>query len=254
MQLRILFFPFLAGAVLLTACKHPGGSGQLGESMDSLVSGQYDKWNDRDSSETKADPIKSGIIYMVSTQPIHGSDVERTIYFDDYGHKRYTETVTSIKVGEQRVTTTQITLDVDGMSYKYDPEKKTGFQSKSSTGFNPTQIDFTRLDKMTMEDFGIKTEGKETVAGKECVIYSINYPAMNFTGRYAVWNNLPLHEEFKTADFGYEYIATKLVENANIEPSRFLVPSDITFAESGSRIESTSTGSIDSVLNQAPKQ
>src|SRR6478672_9473615 len=111
MQLRILFFPFLAGAFFVTACKHPGGGGQLGESMDSLVSGQYDKWNDRDSSETKADPMKSGIIYMVSTQPIHGSDVERTIYFDDYGHKRYTETVTSIKVGEQRVTTTQITLD-----------------------------------------------------------------------------------------------------------------------------------------------
>ena len=199
--------------------------------LDHMVSDKLDEYEDRDSVETHADPIKSGIIYMESTAPIHGSDVERVIYFDDYGNKKRTETTTIINVKDQRVTTTNITIDADGYSYKYDPEKQFGNKSKISKSFNPTQIDFTRLDKMTMEDFGIKSEGRETVAGKECVVYTINYPAMNFRGRYAVWNNLPLREESGTADFNYEYIATKLEENVGIPPEKFIVPAHIEFQE-----------------------
>lgn len=225
------FLPFVAIMLFVVACKQPGQEGQMHREMDNMVSDKMDEWRDRDSLETHADPIKSGVIYMESTAPIHGSDVERVIYFDDYGHKRRTEMTTIINVKNQRVTTTNITIDVDGYSYKYDPEKKFGSKSKISKSFNPTQIDFTRLDKMTMEDFGIKSEGRETVAGKECVVYTINYPAMNFKGRYAVWNNLPLREESGTADFNYEYIATKLEENVSIPESKFAIPGDVEFQE-----------------------
>lgn len=226
-----LFALALSFTALSFGCNQPGAEGQMHEELDHIVSDKLDEWNDRDSLEVHAEPIESGILQMVSTAPIHGSDVERVIYFDDYGRKKRTETTTIIRVNDQRVTTTQIAIDVDGYSYKYDPEKKFGNKSKISKGFNPTQIDFTRLDRMTMEDFGIKAEGTETVAGKECVVYTINYPAMNFKGRYAVWNNLPLREASGTADFNYEYIATKLEENAIVPPSMFEVPAHIEFQE-----------------------
>ena len=252
--MRINSFVCVITLVVFVACK-PERSGRLEENMDEIVSDKYDELNDRNSAETTADHIKSGIIYMQSTQPIHGSDVERVIYFDDYGRKRRTETTTIIRAGEHRVTTTNITLDVDGYSYKFDPEKTIGYRAKVSKGFNPTQIDFTRLDKLTMEDFGIKSVGTETVAGKECVVYTIDYPAMGFSGRYAVWNNLPLHEEFRTADFGYEYIATKLDENANIPNEKFVVPSNIEFHDAASPRQIMPSGAaVDSALQQAVQQ
>src|SRR5437870_3340511 len=93
---RISFVNALVATILISisACREPGTTGEMREGMDTLIGKQYDKWNDRDSAQTHASPIESGIIYMQSTQPIRGSDVERTVYFDDYGRKRYTETVT----------------------------------------------------------------------------------------------------------------------------------------------------------------
>jgi hypothetical protein len=251
MRFSILLIASLPVFALLFGCQQPGNDGNLGGGIDTLIGNKYDEWNDRDSAETHVNQIQSGIIHMKSTRPIHGSDVERVIHFDDYGHKRRTETTTIIRVGEQRVTTTQITLDVDGVSYKFDPEKKIGYRSKISRSFNPTQIDFTRLDKITMEDFGIKRAGSENVAGKDCIVYTIDYPAMNFKGRYAVWNNLPLHEEFSTADFGYEYLADKLEDNADIPESVFAVPADIEFQDAASPQETPSdAAAVDSMLRQ----
>jgi hypothetical protein len=176
--------------------------------------------------------IKSGIIYMKSTKPIHGSDIERTIYFDDYGNKRRVETVTVINAAGQRITTTQITLDVDGNSYSFNPEKKNGYITKINRNFNPTQIDFSKIDANTMQQFGIEKQGTEMIAGKPCTIYSIKYEAMNFNGLYSVWNNIPLREISRTLDFGYEYVAYKVEDNVNLNSSYFTIPNDIEFQES----------------------
>src|SRR5687768_13603343 len=66
---RMHFFPFrfllvaLVVAIFFAACKQPGAEGEMNEQLDNIVSDKYDEWNDRDSSETHANPIKSGIIY-----------------------------------------------------------------------------------------------------------------------------------------------------------------------------------------------
>ncbi len=176
--------------------------------------------------------IKSGIIYMKSTKPIHGSDIERTIYFDDYGTKRRVETVTVIEAAGQRVTTTQVTLDIDGHSYSFNPEKKTGYITKISRNANPTQLDFSKIDANTMQEFGIEEQGTEIIAGKLCTIYSINYEAMNFNGLYSIWNNIPLREISRTLDFGYEYVAYKVEDNVTVSNTYFTIPTDIDFQES----------------------
>lgn len=182
--------------------------------------------------EIQPDGIKSGIIYMKSTKPIHGSDVERTIYFDDYGNKRRVETTTITYAKGERVATTQVVIDVDGYSYSFNPEKKTGYRTKTNRNLNPTQIDFSKIDANTMQQFGIEKQGTEIIAGKLCTIYTISYEAMNFNGVYSVWNNLPLREISKTLDFGYEYVATKVEENVKVNDTWFQIPSEIDFQES----------------------
>ncbi len=176
--------------------------------------------------------IRSGIIYMKSTKPIHGSDVERTIYFDEYGTKRRVETTTVIYAKGERVSTTQVIIDVDGYSYSYNPEKKTGYRTKTNRNLNPTQIDFSKIDANTMQQFGIQKQGTEIIAGKLCTVYTISYDAMNFNGVYSIWNNLPLREISKTLDFGYEYVATKVEENVSVNNLWFQIPSEIDFQES----------------------
>ncbi len=189
------------------------------------------------SEFNNADPlspqeIRSGIIYMKSVRPIHGSDIERIIYFDDYGIKRRIETTTIMNTSKQRVTTTQITINTDGYSYSFNPEKKTGYRTKVNRNMNPMQIDFSKIDANTMQQFGIEKQGTEMIAGKLCTIYSIKYEAMNFNGRYSIWNNIPLREVSQTLDFGYEYVAEKVEENVPVKSSLFEIPTDIEFQES----------------------
>lgn len=194
-------------------------------------SGTYEMEPDNaDALQTK--PIKSGIIYMKSTKPIHGSDIERNIYFDEYGTKRRVETTSIIMAKGERISTTQITIDVDGYSYSFNPEKKTGYRTKTNRSLNPTQIDFSKIDANTMQQFGIEKRGTEIIAGKLCTIYTISYDAMNFSGVYSVWNNIPLREVSKTLDFGYEYVATRVEENVPAKKEWFDIPSDIDFQES----------------------
>jgi hypothetical protein len=185
-----------------------------------------------ESSHSNPDSIKSGIIYMKSTTPIGGSDVEKIIYFDNYGAQKRTETIARMKVNDQEISNTHIVIDADGYSNTFDPETKLGRKTRISKTFNPTQINFANIDKQTMQLFGIRKEGVETVAGKNCDIYTIEYPTMdNFKGRYSVWNNIPLHETSSTSEFGYEYIATKVDENVDIQPIMFLVPDSIQLTE-----------------------
>ena len=200
--------------------------------------------------DSTLDKIKSGIIYMKSTKPIMGSDVTRTIYFDDYGKKKRTETVTSMKAGNQTVSSSQVSIDAEGYNYNYDPEKKFGYRSTINHSFNPTQINFSELDEYTMQEFGIKNEGTETIVGKNCNVYTIAYEPMNFKGRYAIWNNIPLREQSATSDFGYEYLTEKLVENIELESTLFIVPDSISITDmSASEI----MGKSENTQSQIPK-
>ncbi|MFN5213159.1 MAG: hypothetical protein ACK5DY_00950 [Bacteroidota bacterium] len=191
---------------------------------------EQNEWSNAEAGPSES--IKSGIIHMNSSKPIHGSDIERIIYFDDYGAKRRVETTTLIEAAGQRITTTQITIDIEGFSYSFNPEKKTGYKTAINKNLNPTQLDFSKIDANTMQQFGIEKKGTEIIAGKVCTIYTINYDAMNFSGQYSVWNTITLREITRTADFGYEYVASKVEENVPIKPTYFEVPNEIDFQES----------------------
>lgn len=241
-------FCYLALSLMLIGCDQASRDIDFIDAGDSLAAEKFSEWGSEDS--LGGNPIKSGIIYMVSTKPIYGSEVTRTIYFDDYGKLKRTETVTELKVGNQSVTTTQITIEKDGRSYKYDPEKKTGFVSKMGQEFNPTQIDFSKIKKIEMEEFGIKKVGTEEIAGKLCIIYTIDYPALGFKGRYSIWNSLPLREQFSTSDFGYEYVATRLVEDKVIPIEMFNIPKDIEFQDAASSRSIYSPAFIDTMMEE----
>ena len=103
--------------------------------------------------------LKSAIIKMKSSRQVLGSDVESTIYFDDYGDKYCSITDTKLQYKNTLIVTSSITITRNDYTYSYNPEKKSGTKSKNKGNFNPMHFDFAKMDKQSMASNGVTRQG-----------------------------------------------------------------------------------------------
>ncbi len=181
-------------------------------------------------SERKYD-LKSVIIELKSTKQVLGSDIETTIYIDDYGDKYCNITDTKLKYKNTTIVTRSVSITKNDFTYTYNPEKKIGTKSKNKGNFSPMHIDFARMDPQSMETNGISKEGESECLGRICEVYVLENAALEMSGRYEVWNKIPLKLFTRIGESQMEMAATDLKENPEIPEVFFDIPKDIEFTD-----------------------
>lgn len=173
--------------------------------------------------------LNSVIVSLKSTAPLAGSDVYTKIYIADSGRKYCSVTDTKLTYQEHEIVSTEISVTTNGFIYTYNPEKRTGIKYVNTKKSHPLIIDFASLDLLQMEAQGIEYNGKETILGKECQVFTLNKPELKMEGRYCVWQTIPLRYRTIIGDLDLEMVATKVEENVSIPKNIFLIPDNIKF-------------------------
>lgn len=167
--------------------------------------------------------IKSGIVEY-STKAM-GTEVNQTLYFDDYGAKEATET--SMEMAGYKSNT--LNINKGEYTYTLDMNTKTGTKHKIiPTGVD---IDFNNLSKELEKEMNLQKMGKESFAGKECEKYTIDYKDMQMKGSFLVWKGIALKSDFNLSTMKTEMIANNIQENVNIPSSKFEIPANFKITE-----------------------
>lgn len=173
--------------------------------------------------------LKSGIVTM-KTETM-GQEIATTIYFDDYGKKEYQETLMEMEVVKgQKIKVRSVSLvPGDGYRYQIDMEKKEGKKMKDYGGGSSSNIDVKSMSDKMIKEYGIKKEDNETIAGKDCEVYSMD--GNMGKGRFANWQGISMKMDATMMKMKIEMKATKIEENVVIPASRFEVPKDVKMTE-----------------------
>ncbi len=182
--------------------------------------------------------LKSAIIKLKSSKQILGSDIETTIYLDDYGDKYCNKTDTKLKYKNTTIVTSSVSITKNDFTYTYNPEKKSGAKSKNKGNFNPMHVDFGKMDKQSLETNGITKEGETECLGRICEVYVMENPALEMSGRYEVWNKIPLKFSTKIGNSQMEMYAVEVQENPIIPENIFDLPDDIEFIDAANPLAS----------------
>ena len=146
---------------------------------------------------TKYYGIKSGTIKI--EMDMMGQTIPSTIYFDDYGAKQ----ATSISMMGMEMTQ----INKDGKMYLVNKGEK----SVQEMPQQQQQVNYLNLTDEVIAKNKIKEVGKETVAGKECTIYTLEMSQMGQTAKatVSVWNGIAMKTNIDAGGFA---ITTKVVE------------------------------------------
>jgi hypothetical protein len=224
-KLMILFSAISIAAFV--ACS--GGSSKSGDDKDTTKTA--------DSTKTSGQPgakytLKSGIIYQ--DMETMGMVYKVNMYFDDYGAKECVETKGTMDMGiAGKVETSSIMITKDGYVYQIDLSTKTGTKSKvlANQKGKSDNIDFNNLTEAAMKEMHITKEGTETVLGKTCDKFKMDYADMNLKSSYCVWDGIALKYEMNMAGITAKTTATKIEENVSVPAEKFEVPKDIKLTE-----------------------
>ena len=155
--------------------------------------------------------IKSGTITMETE--VMGQKIESTSYFDDYGRLEASKTSS---FGMETYV-----ISRDGKVYLVNKATKQVQEM-------PVQetINYQDLTDEVISKYKIQEVGHETVAGKECVKYTLESSQMGQRVKVtlSVWSGIPLKTVTSTGGMEMTATATKLVEG-DVDPSIFTIPS-----------------------------
>lgn len=194
--------------------------------------------------------LKSAIIKLKSARQVLGSDIETTIYIDDYGDKYCNITDTKLKYKNTTIVTSSVSITKNDFTYIYNPEKKTGTKSRNKGNFNPMHIDFAKMDAQSLVSNGISKTGESECLGRICEVYVMDNPALEMSGRYEVWNKIPLKYFTKIGTSQIEMYAVELQENPILPVNIFDLPKDVEFIDVANPLASPSEPALsDSLLN-----
>ena len=155
--------------------------------------------------------IKSGTIKM--EMDMMGQVITNTVYFDDFGAKQATE------MNMMGMEMTQIRKD-DKM---YLVNK--GERSVQEMPMQQQQINYLNLTDEVIAKNKIKEVGKETVAGKECTIYTTEISQMGQTAKatVSVWNGIAMKSVIDAGGFGITQKAVEVKEGP-VDAAIFEIP------------------------------
>jgi hypothetical protein len=155
--------------------------------------------------------IKSGKITTVTE--MMGQKIESPSWFDDYGARVIS------KASANGMEITQIIRD--GKTYMVN-------HSAKQVQEMPTQesINYLNMDEAAIAKYKIVEDGKETVAGKECIRYKIEVSQMGQTAKMtvSVWQGFPMKMTTNTMGMDITTTITEVTE-CEVAASLFEIPS-----------------------------
>lgn len=202
------------------------------------ANGQKDSTNVTTNSEVKTDAkkkygIKSAIVtYKTETMGMKNSQM---LYFDDFGAKEATYTITELELMGQKSRKVNVEMIKDGFRYSFELENKINGVDKtvkevrkeaiSSSAITGSSYAYTAMTEEIKKEYEYKDEGKETVAGVEGNKFSLKMGKTRMTG--VVYNNVML----KTVMDMITITAEKFEEGASIPADKFEIPADYKVVE-----------------------
>ena len=154
--------------------------------------------------------IKSGS--YKTEMDMMGQVITNTTYFDDYGAKE----VTSMSMMGMEMTQ----LMKDGTMYLINKGEKSVQEMPGRESIN-----YLNLTDEVIAKNKIKEIGKETVAGKECTIYTAEISQMGQTAKatVSVWNGIAMKSSIDMGGFAMEQKVVEVTEGP-VDASLFEVP------------------------------
>ena len=155
--------------------------------------------------------IKSGRFTLVSE--VMGQKVESKNYFDDYGNLQ--ASVTSA-FGMELTT-----ISRDGKTYMVNAAAKQVQEMPVQESVN-----YLDLTDEVVAKYKIKEVGNETVAGKECVKYTMEVSKMGQTAHLtvSVWQGIPMKTVTSVSGTDVAATITEIIEEP-VDAALFTVPS-----------------------------
>ena len=155
--------------------------------------------------------IKSGT--YKTEMDMMGQTITNTVYFDDFGAKE----ATSMSMMGMEMTQ----INKDGKMYLVNKGEK----SVQEMPQQQQSINYLNLTDEVIAKNKIKETGKETVAGKECTVYTYEMSQMGQTVKVtaSIWNGIAMKT---TIDMGGFAMTTKVVEvtEGPVDAALFEVP------------------------------
>jgi len=174
--------------------------------------------------------IQSGIITMKIEVTGMKSPMNSTVYFDNYGNRECTETISSIDMGNGNTSKSHhLSFNANGYLYQVNLISKTGTKSKYNPKVMTGGFSFAGLTDNMKKQFNIKNEGTSVILGKQCELYSMHSSDMK--GTFAVWKNLTLNLTTETNGMITRVTTIKLQDNVQIPKDKFTVPKDVKITE-----------------------
>ena len=154
--------------------------------------------------------IKSGTIK--TEMDMMGQTITNTTYFDDYGAKQ----ATSMSMMGMEMTQ----ISKDGKMYMINKGEKSVQEMPAQQSIN-----YLNLTDEVIAKNKIKEIGKETVAGKECTVYTAEISQMGQTAKatVSVWNGIAMKSVIDAGGFS---ITQKVVEvkEGPVDAAMFEIP------------------------------
>ena len=155
--------------------------------------------------------IKSGS--FKTEMDMMGQTITQTTYFDDYGAKQ------STSMNMMGMEMTQIVMD--GKNYLVNKGEK----SVQEMPMQQQSVNYLNLTDEVIAKNKIKEVGKETVAGKECTVYTAEISQMGQTAKatVSVWNGFAMKSSI---DMGGFAMNQKIVEvnEGPVDAAKFEIP------------------------------
>ena len=155
--------------------------------------------------------IKSGS--YKTEMDMMGQVITNTTYFDDFGAKE----ATSMSMMGMEMTQ----ISKDGKMYLVNKGEK----SVQEMPQQQQTINYLNLTDEVIAKNKIKETGKETVAGKECTVYTLEMNQMGQTAKatVCVWNGFPMKTVINS-DFGAFTTTVTEINEGPVDAALFEVP------------------------------
>ena len=235
--LKISTFSFCA-MLALASCGSKEEASQTDAAKQSTGSAATTDATTASTTAPQKYKIKSGIVTSEMDNLIGDNKIQNVLYFDDYGAKEATVTKSETKMMGMTVKTHNVEITRDGYQYKLDMEKKTGTKFKmpsyptaaSGTAMFANLSDADLASDM-MKEWNIKKEAPQTIAGKQCDVYSMDNQKRQMKGTVASYQGIPMKVDQTMAGMKIKSEVVKFEENAAMPAGIFDVPADVKIEE-----------------------
>ena len=158
--------------------------------------------------------IKSG--QFKTETDMMGQKIVATTYFDDYGITQITKT----KVSMMGVSMDMGTLMKDGKTYMINYGDKQVQEIPA-----PETINYMNLTDEAVKKYKVKNEGVEEVAGKSCLVFSMEVSQQGQTAKSkaSVWEGIPMKTVTETMGLSVTQTVVEFKEGP-VDASLFEVP------------------------------